>query len=119
MTNHIVSFAIGIDDNAIVEQIQKNADKQIINDIKQNVLGQIFVNRYAYGRKAPITKDIYGNAILNENDAELSEFAKELVKEVLVENKDTIVAMAAEKLAESFKRTKAWKDATEEVLKNA
>ncbi len=117
MTDHIVSFAIGIDDNAIVEQIQKSAEKQIINDIKRNVISQIFVGRYGYGRKTPIT-EVYGNVILDANDAELSEFAKDLVKEVLVENKDEIVAMAAEKLAESFKRTKAWKDATEEVLEN-
>ena len=118
MTDHIVSFAIGIDDQAIINSVQKSAEKQIINDIKQNVLGQIFVNRYGY-RTAPTTKDGHGNTVLDENNAELSEFAKELVKETLAENKDTIVAMAAEKLAESFKRTKAWKDATEEVLKNA
>lgn len=116
MTDHIVSFAIGIDDQAIINSVQKSAEKQIINDIKQNVLGQIFVNRYGYGRTAPTTKDRHGNTVLDENNAELSEFAKELVKETLAENKDTIVAMAAEKLAESFKRTKAWQEATKEVV---
>lgn len=119
MTDHIVSFSIGIDDQAIINSVQRSAEKQIINDIKRNVISQIFVGRYGYGRKTPITEDIYGNVILDANDAELSEFSKELVKEVLAENKDAIITMAAEKLAESFKRTKAWKDATEEVLKNA
>lgn len=116
MTDHIVSFAIGIDDNAIVEQIQKNADKQIITEIKIDIMKQLFQNRYGYSNDNMFTTDRTGKRVLRQNDIYLSDFAEKLVKEALVEYKEDIVAKAAELLADSFKRTKAWKEATKEVI---
>ncbi len=38
---HIVQFAIGIDDNAIRKVVESTAEKQIIDDIRQQVLDKM------------------------------------------------------------------------------
>ena len=63
MMEHIVQFAIGIDDNAIKKRIEENA-----------------------------------------------------YDDILEKNRDDIIDAAAEKLCESFKRTKAYKEKMTEVM---
>ncbi len=113
MTNHIVNFAIGIDDEAIMKTVQENAASQIINDIKADVLNRIFTAKY-YNQKA-VSKSWDGKMQL-DRDAILSDASEKIIKEAFAEYKEEIIERAAKSLADSYKRTKAWKEKTGEVV---
>ena len=115
MTDHILNFAIAIDDDAIIKSIQKNAEKQIINDIKKGLINTIFATGY-YGNQSAVSINRYDDSISITQGAVLTEAAKEIVKNIMAEYKDEIIAAAAKELADSFKRTKKWKEKTEEVV---
>lgn len=93
---HIVQFAVSIDDNAIVQHVTEHAEKEIIKDLKQQVANKIF-KAYYYRTNADPEKD------------PLSEFAKDIICNMLEEHKDTITTKAAEILADRLARTKAGK----------
>lgn len=113
MTDHIVSFSIGIDDDAIINNIQDKACKEIIKDIKVDALNKIFRARY-YGDKA-VSTTREGNIKVDSN-AELSNFVVDLIREALLDCRNEVISRAAEILADSYKRTKAWKEKAGEVL---
>lgn len=94
---HIVQFAIGIDDNAITERVSENAEKEIIKDLKQQVANKIFQPYYYKGNADP-TRD------------NLSCFAEKLVKDFLEENKECILDKAAAILADRLFRSKKGKE---------
>lgn len=116
MTDHIVSFSVGIDDDKIVDYIQKNAVKQITNDIRLTVMDRVFANRWDW-RKSAVNIDDEDRLKVSAGDAELTDFAKDVIKEAFNDCRDEIIKQAAHELAESFKRTKAWKEAAAEALK--
>ena len=116
MTDHIVSFSVGIDDDKIVDCIQKNAVKQITNDIRLTVMNEIFANRWSY-RKSAVKINDEDKLEVSAGDAELTDFAKDVIKEAINDCRDEIIKQAAKELAESFKRTKAWKEAAADVFK--
>ena len=94
---HIVQFAVSIDDNAITQYVTKNAEKEIIKDLKQQVAKRLFESRYYRGNSDP------------ERDP-LNEWAKnEIINTFLDENKDKIISEAAKELAVKLARTKAGK----------
>lgn len=95
---HIVQFAIGIDDNAIVKKVSENAEKEIINDLKQQVANRIFESRSYYNKNVDPKTD------------PLSYFAKELVSSVIEDNKDAIIEKAAKHLADRLANTKKGKE---------
>lgn len=98
---HIVQFAIGIDDNAIVKNVSENAEKEIINDLKQKVANRIFQRNY-YSKNADPDRD------------PLTDFTKGIITFVIEDNKDVIIEKAAEHLAERLSKTKKGK----EILNN-
>lgn len=98
---HIVQFAIGIDDNAIVKHVSENAEKEIINDLKQKVANRIFQRNY-YSKNADPDRD------------PLTDFAKGIIASVIEDNKDIIIKKAAEHLADKLARSKKGK----EILNN-
>lgn len=114
MTEHVVSFAVGIDDEAIIRNVEENAHKQIIQDIKLEVLNKIMSARYY--NQSPVTKDRYSGNITVDRNAVLSDFSEHLVKEAFMECKDDIIERAATILADSYKRSKAWKEKVGEVV---
>lgn len=99
---HIIQFAIGIDDERIAQSVEKSAEKTIVKDIEAQVANKLFENRY-YGRDADPARD------------NLSEFSRLIVSDMLHENKDAIVDKAAQYLAEKIARSKAG----EEVIEKA
>lgn len=115
MTDHIVSFSVGIDDDKIVDFIQKNAAKQITNDIRMAAMNEIYENRWSY-KKDGVKMDDHGKVIIDA-DSVLTDFAKDIIKECFAECREEIISRAAHELADSFKRTKAWKAAAAEALK--
>ena len=94
---HIVQFAIGIDDNAIVKNVTENAEREIINDLKQKVANRIFQRNY-YSKNADPDRD------------SLTDFAKGIITSVVEENKDAIIEKAAEHLAKCLAKSKKGKE---------
>ena len=93
---HILQFAIGIDDDKIREEVESNASNQIVKQIKQDITNKIFSSR------------IYkGNASAIEDP--LSQMSKDIVRDFLNENRDRIISLASKELAERILKSKASK----------
>lgn len=112
---HILQFAVDIDDQKIVNAVESNGVKQVIDGIKIDILNRIFSKGY-YNSKA-VDIDYRGHVKLSP-EAELSSFAKNIIQDAIEDLKPEIINAAADKLVESYKRTKAWKDRAEKELNN-
>lgn len=95
---HIVQFAINIDDETIRRRLEDNAYNDICKKIEKDALEKVPTR---YGR--PIWDDLIEGA--------LSDF--------LQDNKDVIIDLAAEKLVNTYKRTKAYKDTMKDALNSS
>ena len=96
---HIVQFAIGIDDEAIANKIQANAEKVIIQQLQQKVEKCIFTTNY------------YGNVTGNLNSV-----AENLLLEWLNSHSEEIIQRASKLLSDRMIKTKAVKEAIGDVL---
>ena len=92
---HIVQFAIGIDDDRITQRIEETAEKQIVETLTQEIRNKIFQSNYFNGKAT--AKD------------SLSAFTTGLIEEFLETHKDEILNKASVHLAEKLSRTKAGK----------
>ena len=88
---HIVQFALGIDDAAIKANVEKNAEQAVINDIKESVRHEL--NRAGHWGMSK------------------SDFAGSCLEKYLESIKDEIIDAASERLADKLIRTKAGKEA--------
>lgn len=99
---HIVQFAISIDDDAIKKRITDSAEKQIKDELMQDI-------------KSSIEREIFdmykGQWDAKEKKMGLQEWCKQLVVETIEKHKDEIIELAAEKLADKLSRTKIVKEA--------
>lgn len=93
---HIVQFAIGIDDKAIVDRVTENAEAQITKDIEQQVRNSLFEARY-YGRNA-------------DKDSPLNDYSKRIIDGFLEKHKDEIIEKTAEYLAGRLMHSKVVKE---------
>lgn len=100
---HIVQFAIGIDDEAIRNRVTESAEKQITESIKKDVEGAIFC------------KEWHSNNIDKNNP---KEWVEDMVKDVIEANKDQIIEAAVAELAKNMAKTKAVKEAIAKVVEN-
>lgn len=100
---HIVQFAIGIDDEAIRNRVTESAEKQITESIKRDVEGTIFC------------KEWHSNNVDKNNP---KEWVKDMVKDVIEANKDQIIEAAVVELAKNMAKTKAVKEAMAKVVEN-
>lgn len=96
---HIVQFAIGIDDKAIEERIMKNAEAEVMSYLKEKLADQIFEKSY-YG--TPTGKP--------------TPFVSEKVNAFLETNKDAIINVAATKLADKLSKTKKVKEMLDQAI---
>lgn len=102
---HIVQFAIGIDDEAISKTIKEKAEEEIIDSIKKDVAMTMFeVNGYSFSK------------IVNKNNPK--PWVKDFVKAVIEEHKDEIISGAIEELAKNLAKTKVVKEALAKVVEN-
>ncbi len=90
---YIVQFAIGIDDEATKKKVVETAEKQIIDNIYNDVKGMLF------------EKDRYGNIT-----GRPSGMVERKVDAFLESNREDIIELAAEKLADRLSRTKKAKE---------
>ena len=91
---HIVQFAIGIDDEAIKNRIQETAEKQVIEAITRDVAKAIFRTDY----KGRIDTNTPQPWVRNKID------------DFLMEHKDEIIKQAAKEFAAYLGRTKRGKE---------
>lgn len=97
---HIVQFAIGIDDQAIQENVMRTAELQIVRQIKQDLTDRLFSNRGWNKHASP--------------EDPLSSYALDLLADYLEENKDAIVDRAAKYLADRVSKRKSAQSLKEE-----
>lgn len=89
---HIVQFAISIDDKTITERITQNAEKVIINQLANDVKKVIFRTDWGKTTNQP------------------SNFTEQKFDEFLDNNRDKILEIAGKYLAEKLVRTKRGKE---------
>ena len=95
---HILQFAIGIDDEAIIKRVEAKAEDTIMQEIKRDA-------------KAAIFKSTYPNSSAFSRNP--TDFFDEKIGQFLKENKDEIIKLTADRLAERLARTKAARELKE------
>ena len=96
---HIVQFAIGIDDEAIRERVIKCAYDDVVKKLLEEAK-----------RETKLSSTNY------YNKKSWSNFVDDALRGYLNENKDLVIELAATKLAESYRRTKAYREAMNKVM---
>jgi hypothetical protein len=91
---HIVQFAIGIDDDAIVKLIEESAEKKITDEIKQEVMKLMFECNPYSGKRLEYPTN----------------WTRMQIESFLVGHKEEIIQCAGNILAEKLMRTKAVKE---------
>lgn len=102
---HIISFAFDFDDAAVSNKIQDTVEKAVIDKITKDIEVKIFEQGWYFDDNKTVSTD------------HLSTWAENLIIKIFEENKEAIISQAAKYLADSYKRTKVWKEATGEVIK--
>lgn len=93
---HIVQFAVDIDDERIVKKVEEYAVKEITNNLQQQVANKLFDSMY-YNTDARIERD------------PLSRFSESIIDSFFEKYKDIIIDKAAKRLADRLARTKVAK----------
>lgn len=99
---HIVQFAIAIDDDTIVKRVTDYAENQIKDDLMKRIESNIDHEIFEFKKYRWDDKDM---------KLGLQDWVKNLVSDILHEHQEEIVERAAEKLADKLSRTKAVKEA--------
>ena len=99
---HIIQFGITIDDERIREVIESKAEKEIMEELKIAATRAVF--KYDEWRRQPTRCP--------------TEFFTERVDAFLDENRDELLRLAADRLAEKLVRTKAVKDMISDAVKS-
>lgn len=97
---HLVTIAFDFDDKTVTDKIHGTVEKTVIDKIKTEVEEKIFErDRWSSRRTVDPDRD------------PLSAWTESIVREIFLEYKEEVISKAAEIVADSFKRTKAWKEA--------
>lgn len=91
---HIVQFAIGIDDKAIQNRIEEYAYRDVLDKLAKNAVDSVFAHTNVYSREN-MWKTLMVDAL----------------RSFLEERKDEIIDKAANMLADRFQRTKKYREA--------
>ncbi|MGR4829019.1 hypothetical protein B0487_1064 [Bifidobacterium adolescentis] len=96
---HIVQFAINIDDKTIQNRIEEHAYSDVLNKLTKNAVDSVFSHSSAYSR------DIMWESLMGE-----------ALQSFLEERKNEIIDKAANMLADRFQRTKKYREAMGAVI---
>lgn len=100
---HIVQFAVNIDDEQIKKTVERNVVTQVVAEIRKDctkeLTGKISPNTYQYSQR-------------------IKEIVDSNIKEFLDNNKEIIIKEAVNQLAERLSRTKAAKDALNKTIES-
>ncbi len=104
-TTHLIQLTIDMDDGRIKEIVEKQASKQIIEHMTDEIEKTLFSHcGWRCDETNPNKRDGY------------SSYVEELFKEFLEANREDILDRTAGKLMESVKRTKAFKEKVANIL---
>lgn len=103
MSTHIVNVAFDYDDDKVRKVLEDTAYDAVIKDIKKDVMEAVI--------DSPLKK---GESFFKEK---LRYMVQDSIDSMLEDYKSEIIESAAEKLAERFSRTKAFKDKMKEAMK--
>ena len=94
MGAYSIPVVIGIDEEKIAEEVQKNVEDRVVEYISNEIKEVMFYkNRSFYGVEQP-----------------LETMVKSYIEKAVNDNKERIIELAAEKLADKLSRTKAVKE---------
>lgn len=96
---HIVQFAIGIDDETIQNRIEEHAYTDVLAKLAKEATDSVFAHTSAYSREI-MWKSLMENALQN----------------LIEERKDEIIDKAANMLADRFQRTKKYREAMGDAI---
>ncbi len=96
---HIVQFAIGIDDKAIQNRIEEYAYRDVLDKLAKNAVDSVFAHTNAYSREN-MWKTLMEDALHS----------------FLEERKDEIIDKVAHMLADRFQRTKKYREAMGDAI---
>ncbi len=94
---HLVQFAISVDDEKIKQTIENNVMKQVVNKLSEECLSEIADKDSNYTYKT--------RQLVNDN-----------IQRFFEQNKDLIIFETSNKLAEKLVKTKAVREAVEKLL---
>ena len=100
---HIVQFAVGIDDDAIIKYITEKASKDVLNDIKQQIVDKIWQSRY-YNYHADPKNDPF------------SELSKAMIQEIMEQYHDEIVDKTCQMLVKRLTASKKYRDRFDDMI---
>ena len=103
---HIVNVAFDFDDAKVAESIENQVHKEVVDNITAEVKKIIYKRSY------------YGDGFDKNNPEPLRHIVEILAKNIMDEHKEQIIEIAASKLADSLKRTKAVKEAVGNILES-
>lgn len=103
---HLVTIAFDFDDKTVTKKIEDTVEKAVINKITAEVEEKLFERDYWNRRKVDPEKD------------NLSQWTECIVKEIFFGYKEEVITKAAELVADSFRRTKAWKEAAQRAIED-
>lgn len=89
---HIVQFAISIDDKTIQNRIEEHAYQDILNNLERKALNALGSGSYAQRDR-------------------LNALTYDAIQQLVARHKDEIIDKAAEMLADKFSRTKKYREA--------
>lgn len=92
---HIVQFGISIDDEAIRQSVEQSAKNKVVSELKSEIKSKLITS---WGDLSPIAKDI--------------------ITEVLEDNKDEILQKASAMVADSMKRSKKYREALSKIVED-
>lgn len=100
---HIVQFAVNIDDEQIKKTVERNVVTQVVAEIRKDCMkeltGKINPSTYQYSQR-------------------IKEIVDSNIKEFLDNNKEIIIKEAVNQLAERLSRTKAAKEALNKTIES-
>ena len=102
---HIVNVAFDFDDEKVKASIENQVHKEVIDNITNEIKQNMYRKQWGGYDK--------------DNPEPLKNMIEKNVKDILEEHKEMIIEIAANKLADSLKRSKAVKEAVGHVLDEA
>lgn len=96
---HIVQFAVGIDDDAIRKYCEESAVKQIVKDVMD----------FSHG------KDKWSGKV-NPNPENLKDLFVDEIRKYVNEHVDEVLQSAVQEVAKGITRSKKFKEATDTVV---
>ena len=97
---HIVQFAVDVDDNRIRQIMEQSAARQVMDDIQE----------FSHG------KSYYGNK-LNDEPRNLEKIFYEEISKYVKEHADEIVPKVVEQVSKNMMRTNKMREAMQEVIR--